>query len=493
MPTRAETRASGVDWTVFCKPLCTDSQRKGIQRLLSGATEKEGFTLVEQDRVRTLIHMSKERKYESARELVQKTLTKFPGTGAKGLWTLHLVSADVHRNAQSSSTAVRPIGPPGAEPITNSSTTSQSLQHHLRRSLLPAPALALKFALLCRSSQPSQSPYVVSNELIGDGVYGFVWAAIGPAKAAVAIKSFADKREALVEVTAYTSLPPHPNVLQLLDVAALSKDRLGLVFPRYEQSLRDFALKRQAGLKAGEFERAFELEELLHCALCLGRGLEHVHAQGLTRTDLKPANVLVTGRGLANVAADDLTESLRNIPLQVVLADFGMAQLADPVHRTLHSSLDMEKQSVQICTLHFRAPELLLGDRLFGCPVDIWSLGCVLGELCFGRPLFDADHEIGVLLKAFQLLGTPRAGHLAGLPHYKSTFPNFPKAAWPPAGVPAELSGILQQCLELDPKSRISASGVHMTLMDSARMKVIVDKREGGRRAQAPWKKLRSN
>ena len=137
----------------------------------------------------------------------------------------------------------------------------------------------------------------------------------------------------------------------------------------------------------------------------------------------------------------------------------------------------MEANSMQLCTLHYRAPELLLGDRFFGRPVDLWSLGCVLGELCCGSPLFAAADEISVLFQVFKLLGTPGVGHLAGLPHYKTNFPNFPKAAWPPAGVPSELSAILQQCLELDPKCRISASVVRTILMDATRMRVIVEKR----------------
>ena len=100
-----------------------------------------------------------------------------------------------------------------------------------------------------------------------------------------------------MEVTAYNALPPHPNVLQLLDVAALPNDRLGLVFPRYEQTLADFALGRQAGFQVGELERAYELEELRHCALCLGCGLEHIHAHGLTHTDVKPGPGERFGRG----------------------------------------------------------------------------------------------------------------------------------------------------------------------------------------------------
>ena len=122
-----------------------------------------------------------------------------------------------------------------------------------------------------------------------------------------------------------------PHVLRLLDVAALSHDRLGLVFPRYGQTLRDFALERQAGCQAGELERAFELEELAHFALCLACGLEHAHAHVLTHADVKPDNVLVIGKG--NVASEDFAEALRNIPLRVVIAEFGLAQHADPEQR----------------------------------------------------------------------------------------------------------------------------------------------------------------
>ena len=456
MPTRGETTVSSENWAVYCKPTCTESQRKGIQSILSQATEEEGLTMVEQDRVRTLVRMSKARKYDAAQAFLQNKLKKFPGTGKEGLWTLQAasVSVDAHRDAQSSPTAAPKIDPP---------------------SFQSAPALALKCALLASGAHGGApaSLYTV-KERIGKGTYGKVWAAVGPDQAALAIKSCKDRWEALVEVTAYSSLPPHPNVLQLLDVMALSNDKLGLVFPLYMQNLQQFAEQRQVGCRPGDLKQAFELEELLHCAMCLGRALEHVHAHQLTHTDLKPDNILVKDTGLAKVPPKDL------VKLQMVIADFGMAQLSDPELRVCPSSREMEQKGIHICTLPYRAPELLLGDRLFGCSVDLWSLGCVLGELCCGNPLFAAANEIDVLFQAFQLLGTPGAGYITGLPQYASNFPKFPKAAWPPAGVPAELSTILQQCLELDPKSRISASGVCTTIMDFARMKVIVDRREGG-------------
>lgn len=36
----------------------------------------------------------------------------------------------------------------------------------------------------------------------------------------------------------------------------------------------------------------------------------------------------------------------------------------------------------------YRAPELLFDSIEYGVEVDIWSLGCILGEMFISRPLF---------------------------------------------------------------------------------------------------------
>ena len=49
---------------------------------------------------------------------------------------------------------------------------------------------------------------------------------------------------------------------------------------------------------------------------------------------------------------------------------------------------------VQVVTLLYRAPEILLGSQLYSTPVDIWSIGCIFAELLNGRPPFMGDSEV---------------------------------------------------------------------------------------------------
>ena len=78
----------------------------------------------------------------------------------------------------------------------------------------------------------------------------------------------------------------------------------------------------------------------------------------------------------------------------MVIADFGLAQLADPEHRMHLSVLDMEKQSVQSCTLNYRAPELLLEIGCFGHPV----ISRLVSGLCPRGALLPACVATAVLL-----------------------------------------------------------------------------------------------
>ena len=55
----------------------------------------------------------------------------------------------------------------------------------------------------------------------------------------------------------------------------------------------------------------------------------------------------------------------------------------------------------------FRPPELLLGEERYGPSIDVWSCGCILGELFTKKPLFQANEEFAQLLVISRMCGTP--------------------------------------------------------------------------------------
>ena len=55
----------------------------------------------------------------------------------------------------------------------------------------------------------------------------------------------------------------------------------------------------------------------------------------------------------------------------------------------------------------YRAPDVLMGSRKYSTPVDLWSVGCIFGEMAAGRPLFPGTSDADQLTRIFKLLGTP--------------------------------------------------------------------------------------
>uniref|UniRef100_A0A7N4P526 Protein kinase domain-containing protein n=1 Tax=Sarcophilus harrisii TaxID=9305 RepID=A0A7N4P526_SARHA len=60
-----------------------------------------------------------------------------------------------------------------------------------------------------------------------------------------------------------------------------------------------------------------------------------------------------------------------------------------------------------VVSLWYRAPELLLGAKEYSTEIDMWSVGCIFGELLSKVPLFQGKSEIGQINKIFKKLGTP--------------------------------------------------------------------------------------
>lgn len=95
--------------------------------------------------------------------------------------------------------------------------------------------------------------------------------------------------------------------------------------------------------------------------------LSYCHNRGFLHRDLKCSNILISKSG------------------QLKLADFGLARLYQENQKRLYTN--------RVITLWYRPPELLLGEENYGPWVDIWSAGCILGELFTKKPIFQGSQE----------------------------------------------------------------------------------------------------
>lgn len=53
----------------------------------------------------------------------------------------------------------------------------------------------------------------------------------------------------------------------------------------------------------------------------------------------------------------------------------------------------------------YRSPELLLGSENYGKEVDVWAIGCIMGELTDGKALFPGETEVDQLYVIQKVLG----------------------------------------------------------------------------------------
>ena len=62
---------------------------------------------------------------------------------------------------------------------------------------------------------------------------------------------------------------------------------------------------------------------------------------------------------------------------------------------------------VQVITLWYRAPEILLGASSYSSAVDVWSAGLIIVEMALGCPLLPGDSEIDQLYRIFRYVSSP--------------------------------------------------------------------------------------
>jgi len=79
------------------------------------------------------------------------------------------------------------------------------------------------------------------------------------------------------------------------------------------------------------------------------------------------------------------------------LCDYGSAKKLDPAETNVN----------YICSRYYRAPELVFGSSNYTNSIDVWSAGCVIGELILKRPVFPGDTGVDQIVEIMKILGTP--------------------------------------------------------------------------------------
>jgi cell division cycle 2-like len=177
----------------------------------------------------------------------------------------------------------------------------------------------------------------------------------------------------------------------------------------------------------------------------LSSAMDFLHDHWIIHRDLKTSNILMNNRG------------------EIKLADFGMARYtSDPPPSNL---------TQLVVTLWYRAPELLLGAEKYDFAIDIWSVGCIFGELLTKEPLLQGKNEVDQLSKIFALCGIPSEQTWPGwkrLPNARSLrLPQLPDAPNPQTLIRSKFpyltnagGALLASLLSLDPKKRPAADEI---------------------------------
>mmetsp|Transcript_5675 Transcript_5675/g.4889 ORF Transcript_5675/g.4889 Transcript_5675/m.4889 type:complete len:312 (+) Transcript_5675:2-937(+) len=184
----------------------------------------------------------------------------------------------------------------------------------------------------------------------------------------------------------------HENIVELIDIFYKNKN-IYAVLEYMVGDLYQLIHKDKASLNPSQ------VKCIMHQVLT---GLQFMHSNKLMHRDLKPGNLLIAKDGT------------------IKYSDFGLARYYDK-EELKGKENDSAQLTRNVCTRYYRAPEILYGSYDYSFSVDIWSTGCIMGELVLGDFLFKGENEIDQLNKIFEILGNAVEENWPGV----SELPNY--------------------------------------------------------------------
>ena len=223
----------------------------------------------------------------------------------------------------------------------------------------------------------------------------------------------------------------YDNIIKLKEVIFEKKTgKLSLVFEYMETDLYELMKKRSPSRLSED-----EIKDITYQMLL---GLYHMHKYGFFHRDMKPENLLLTGK-------------------KVKIADFGLA-------REIRS---IPPFTEYVSTRYYRAPECILRSQNYNSPVDIWAVGCIMAEMYMHpMPLFYGSSEKEVFIKICTTLGSPNKSNWnEGVNQASKIGMKYPQSSGTDLaniviGASPEAIDLMKQMLKWAPSARSTAANL---------------------------------
>ncbi|KAL4902465.1 Serine/threonine-protein kinase bur1 [Aspergillus multicolor] len=238
---------------------------------------------------------------------------------------------------------------------------------------------------------------------LGEGTFGEVYKARAKKDGSiVALKKILMHNErdgfpitALREIKLLKMLS-HINIMRLREMAVerskgegRKKPSMYMVFPYMEHDLS--GLLENPAVHFSEAQIKCYMVQLLE-------GLRYLHGNCILHRDMKAANLLISNRGILQIA------------------DFGLARPFDeaPPQPGKGGGEAKRDYTTLVVTRWYRPPELLLQLRRYTSAIDMWGVGCVFGEMFKGKPILAGNSDLNQAQLIFSLVGTPTEDNMPG-------------------------------------------------------------------------------